>query len=105
VIHAGCIESAIGVAKMLHTAWLVQKRLQQAARPCNLRLQVLRIASCQINVVAGMRADLLTCVDPGLQLRGIHQRNLSDPFVDIPDIGLPEARCHGIAGGTESELA
>jgi hypothetical protein len=74
---------------MLHTAWLAQKRLQQAARPCNLRLQVLRIAGRQINMVAGVRADFLTGVNPGLQLGCIHQRNLPDPFVDVPDIGLP----------------
>jgi len=56
-------------------------------------------------MVAGVRADLLTRVNPGLQLRCIHQRYLPDTFVDIPDVGLPEARCHGIAGGTETEPA
>jgi len=50
---------------------------------------VLRIAGRQINMVAGVRADFLTGVNPGLQLGCIHQRNLPDPFVDVPDIGLP----------------
>jgi hypothetical protein len=105
VIHTGCIESAIGVAKMLYAAALLQNRLQQATRPSNLRLQLLRIARCQINMVARVRSDLLARVNPGLQLGYIHQRYLSNALVDIPDVGLPKARCHGIAGGTESEPA
>jgi hypothetical protein len=51
---------------MLYAAALLQNRLQQAARPSNLRLQLLRIARCQINMAAGVRSDLLTCVNPGL---------------------------------------